>query len=111
MQTHDHVGRYLVPFFATAMGMLAANSPLRNLRFEDCTLSIDVMPQLHYLSNCTSIHLHEIHSGPDPYLQLNALCQVCWAVDLQPTSGARLCDSCKRSRTYSRVHLIYEFYL
>lgn len=93
------------------MGMLAANSPLRNLRFEDCTLSIDVMPQLHYLSNCTSIHLHEIHSGPDPYLQLNALCQVCWAVDLQPTSGARLCDSCKRSRTYSRVHLIYEFYL
>jgi hypothetical protein len=77
LQTHAHDGRYLVPFFATAMGMLATNSPLRTLRFEDCTLSIDVMPQLHYLSNCTSLHLHEIQSGPDPYLQLNVLCQVC----------------------------------
>lgn len=77
LQMHNEHGRKLVPFFAAAMGMLAANSPLRILRFEDCMVSPTILPQLRLLATCTSLHLHGVASASfDPYLQLGEILKV-----------------------------------
>ena len=58
------------------MGMLAAKSPLRALRFEDCTLTSNILPQLRLLTSCTSLHLHVIAPVKEPSLQLDLLFKV-----------------------------------
>jgi hypothetical protein len=62
------------------MGLLAAKSPLRALRFEDCMLTPSFLPQLCLLTSCTALHLHDIVQERGPPLQLDLL-KVCLAAD------------------------------
>jgi hypothetical protein len=79
---HEHRGdcRKLLPFFGAVVGMLAAKSPLRALRFEGCVLTSDILPQLRLLTSCTALHLHDIAHEAGPPLQLDLL-QVCLTAD------------------------------
>jgi hypothetical protein len=76
-------GGAFLPFFAAAIGMLAAGAPLRSLRFQECMLAPNLLPQLRLLTNCTVLHLHELASVPECYSQLGDLLKVCLLCGLQ----------------------------